>query len=71
MVTLHRADTARSDEWRVLDEWTMASAPGNERAVMQRVAASVATVRLSARWREQLATAVAEATLNAMEHGNG
>ena len=58
-----------SGEWRVLDAWTVPSAPGNEREVMRRVAADVAHLLAESRV-EHLKTAVAEATMNAMEHGN-
>lgn len=56
--------------WRVLDAWDVPSEPGNERQVMERVAKAVGEVGLSQRRLEQLKTAVAEATMNAMEHGN-
>jgi serine phosphatase RsbU (regulator of sigma subunit)/anti-sigma regulatory factor (Ser/Thr protein kinase) len=56
-------------EWRVLDAWSVPSAPGNERDVMHRVAADVADLLVGSRV-EHLKTAVAEATMNAMEHGN-
>jgi anti-sigma regulatory factor (Ser/Thr protein kinase) len=55
---------------RLLIEFSVASAPGNERIVMQRVAEAVAPLALPATRLERLKTAVAEATLNAMEHGN-
>ncbi len=45
------------------------SAPGNERQAMQRVGEAVAKL-LPANRLERLKTAVAEATMNAMEHGN-
>jgi anti-sigma regulatory factor (Ser/Thr protein kinase) len=46
------------------------SEPGNERLVMDRVAAVVEDLHLSAQRLERLKTAVSEATMNAIEHGN-
>lgn len=59
-----------TDAWRVLDEFTVPSEPGNERLAMKRVAELARELGLPARRLEQLKTAVAEATMNAMEHGN-
>ena len=56
--------------WLTLDEWTIPSEPGNERLAMQRVVQAVQPLHLSQERLEQLKTAVAEATMNAMEHGN-
>jgi serine phosphatase RsbU (regulator of sigma subunit)/anti-sigma regulatory factor (Ser/Thr protein kinase) len=63
-------DPASDDGWRTLDEWTLPSAPGNEREAMDRVEAAVRDLGLPTRRLENLKTAVAEATMNAMEHGN-
>mgnify|MGYP001445131286 CR=1 FL=1 len=83
LVTLQRAEsygmseiaaqfdqTDGDNSWQTLDEWTVPSQPGNERMVMERVAETVKTLNLSSRQLEQIKTAVAEATMNAMEHGN-
>ena len=51
-------------------EFTVASAPGNERGVSERVAAVVSELGLPAKRVDAVRTAVAEATMNAMEHGN-
>jgi len=56
---------------RRLDAFTLASEPGNERLALARVADCVADVGLGAARLERLKTAVAEATMNAIEHGNG
>ena len=56
--------------WRVLAEFTVPSQPGNERVAMEQVAEVVAGLDLPAPRLERLKTAVAEATMNAMEHGN-
>ena len=55
---------------RRLDAFTLASEPGNERLALARVADCVADVGLGAARLERLKTAVAEATMNAIEHGN-
>ncbi len=60
-----------AEPWQVLAEWVVPSAPGNERLAMGQVAAVVEARHLPARRLERLKTAVAEATMNAMEHGNG
>ncbi|HEY7350511.1 MAG TPA: SpoIIE family protein phosphatase [Ktedonobacterales bacterium] len=58
------------NSWRSLAELAVPSAPGNERQAMEQVAEAVQPLGLEARQLEQLKTAVAEATMNAMEHGN-
>lgn len=56
--------------WRSLAELEIASAPDNERLAMEQVAAVVGELGLPPLRLERLKTAVAEATMNAMEHGN-
>jgi anti-sigma regulatory factor (Ser/Thr protein kinase) len=56
---------------RRLDAFTLPSEPGNERLALARVADSLAEVGLPGPRLERLKTAVAEATMNAIEHGNG
>ena len=56
---------------RRLDTFTLASEPGNERLALARVAGTVQDIGLSDARLERLKTAVAEATMNAIEHGNG
>jgi anti-sigma regulatory factor (Ser/Thr protein kinase) len=56
---------------RRLDAFTLASEPGNERLALTRVAGTVKDLGLSEARLERLKTAVAEATMNAIEHGNG
>ena len=60
----------RNESWQTLDEWAVPSQPGNERQVMERVAEDVKAFHLPGRRLEEIKTAVAEATMNAMEHGN-
>jgi len=55
---------------RRLDAFTLPSEPGNERLALARVADSVAGLDLAQARLERLKTAVAEATMNAIEHGN-
>lgn len=54
----------------LLDEFLVDSAPGNERAAMRRVSELVRNLGMDVSQLERLKTAVAEATMNAMEHGN-
>ena len=57
------------DQWRLLTQFDLPSQPGNERQAMSQVA-DVTAEFLPANRLEKLKTAVAEATMNAMEHGN-
>ena len=73
MDTIHMFEEETNTQynaWLTLDEWTLPSEPGNERLAMQRVVQAVQPLHLSQERLEQLKTAVAEATMNAMEHGN-
>src|SRR5260370_12149689 len=56
---------------RRLDAFTLPSEPGNERLALARVAGTVKDLGLPPQRLERLKTAVAEATMNAIEHGNG
>jgi serine/threonine-protein kinase RsbW len=60
----------RSGARRTLAELSIPSEPGNERQASQEVARAVSGLGLPERTLERLKTAVAEATMNAMEHGN-
>ena len=55
---------------RRLAAFAVASEPGNERMALARVAEAVEGRGLPAARLERLKTAVAEATMNAIEHGN-
>ena len=59
-----------SNGHRVLAEFELPSDPGNEREVMDRVADAVGSLGLAAPRLENLKTAVSEAAMNAIEHGN-
>jgi serine phosphatase RsbU (regulator of sigma subunit)/CHASE1-domain containing sensor protein/anti-sigma regulatory factor (Ser/Thr protein kinase) len=66
-----RPDATDNDgDRRILTHFTLPSEPGNERPAMEKVAEAVKDLGLSERRLERLKTAVAEATMNAMEHGN-
>lgn len=68
LVTLSRgADVRSGDE---LIEFEMPSQPGNERAVMERVAEAVRPLGIAGKTLERLKTAVSETAMNAIEHGN-
>ena len=59
-----------SGAYRTLAELSIPSEPGNERRATEEVARAVSGLGLPERTLERLKTAVAEATMNAMEHGN-
>jgi anti-sigma regulatory factor (Ser/Thr protein kinase) len=60
----------RNEAYRTLAELSVPSEPGNERLAMEEVAGTIVGLGLPDRTLERLKTAVAEATMNAMEHGN-
>jgi anti-sigma regulatory factor (Ser/Thr protein kinase) len=60
----------RNGTWRVLRELSVPSEPGNERMAMETVAGAISDLDIRSENLERLKTAVAEATMNAMEHGN-
>ena len=66
-----RSDESQEDEVRTLAEFDLPSERGNERLAMERVADVLVGLDLPPARLERLKTAVAEATMNAMEHGNG
>ena len=55
---------------RRLDAFALASEPGNERLAISRVAETASSAGIVDERLERLKTAVAEATMNAIEHGN-
>jgi len=69
-VPLHPDAIADDADLRVLADFTLPSEPGNERPAMEKVADAVKELPLSGQRLARLKTAVAEATMNAMEHGN-
>ncbi len=58
------------EKMTVLADFSLPSEPGNERLAMEQVAEIVRSAGFPAERLENLKTAVAEATLNAIEHGN-
>lgn len=73
LLLAQRAPLCLGAEPQLLGEWSLPSAQGNERLALRRVseiAQGLPSGALSADRLAQLETAVAEATLNAMEHGN-
>ena len=68
LVTLARSSAENGAH--VLLEFHEPSASGNERKIMQRVAEAVQDVGLEPARFERLKTAVSEAAMNAIEHGN-
>ena len=58
------------ENWRTLATFSWPSEPGNERLAMAQMAEAVRELNLPPDQLERLKTAVAEATMNAMEHGN-
>jgi serine phosphatase RsbU (regulator of sigma subunit)/anti-sigma regulatory factor (Ser/Thr protein kinase) len=67
LVTIQRLK--EKSDWQPLADFEVPSAPGNERQAMAHVGKIVAD-RLPEARLEKLKTAVAEATMNGMEHGN-
>ena len=55
---------------QVLGEFSLPSEPGNEREAMRRAGEVAATFGIRGERLEGLKTAIAEATMNAIEHGN-
>lgn len=63
-------EAGTQDASHLLAEWTIASAPDNERQAVKQVASVVKPLSLPSSRLENLKTAVAEVVMNAMEHGN-
>ncbi len=64
------SDTGGESARRTLADFSLPSEPGNEREAMEIVAGAVRDLDLPPARLEKLKTAVSEATINAMEHGN-
>lgn len=65
------ADTSDDDVDVELARFAVRSETGNERDALRRVETATAHLDLSGDQRSRLSTAVAETTMNAIEHGNG
>jgi len=74
LVNLHfsNASPTQIDEqdWSLVAEFEIPSQPGNERPASEKVLEALDGIPLDEAIRKRLQTAVAEATMNAMEHGN-
>jgi serine phosphatase RsbU (regulator of sigma subunit)/anti-sigma regulatory factor (Ser/Thr protein kinase) len=66
---LPEATSARSD-WTMLGSFNTPTGQGNERLAAARVLELIEDIELPEAWQKRLETAVAEATMNAMEYGN-
>jgi anti-sigma regulatory factor (Ser/Thr protein kinase) len=66
----HRVAALGNGRIKVLAEFELPSTAGSEREVMDRVAAAVDEIGLPGPRLEKLKTAVSEAAMNAIEHGN-
>lgn len=64
------AEPGQNGPGRVVADFTIASEQGNERLAIEQVAAATAPLGLAPATVERLKTAVGEATMNAIEHGN-
>jgi serine phosphatase RsbU (regulator of sigma subunit)/anti-sigma regulatory factor (Ser/Thr protein kinase) len=60
----------KNQSWRNLVEFSLASILGNEREAIRQVGQAVQTLSIPDSLLDRLKTAVAEATMNAIEHGN-
>ena len=67
---LEEDNSSNDTDWQMLAELSVPSQPGNERIAMEQVTEAVEALHLPTKRLDQLKTAVAEATMNAMEHGN-
>ncbi len=63
-------DEIVNENWQKLDEFTVPSEPGNERTAIRMLENAVRDLDIPEPRLERLKTAVGEATMNAMEHGN-
>lgn len=70
LVTIERLPAAAEQAHRILREFAVPSQPGNERLASAQVLEVVSPLGLPEARLKRLETAVAEATMNAMEHGN-
>jgi anti-sigma regulatory factor (Ser/Thr protein kinase) len=74
LVTLqHTESTAQMEakpDWALMAEFDIPSQRGNERAASEKALEILGPINLDEAVHNRLQTAVAEATMNAMEHGN-
>ena len=70
MVLVQRGRAGLYTEGELLEQFEVESAPGNERSVLKPIQRIAEQLGFEGIKLEQIKTAVAEATMNAMEHGN-
>lgn len=72
LVTITRQSVVEkmNPDLHLINEFNIASAPGNERQAAEKVVSLLRNFQLGETRLKNLETAVAEATMNAMEHGN-
>jgi serine phosphatase RsbU (regulator of sigma subunit)/anti-sigma regulatory factor (Ser/Thr protein kinase) len=63
-------DSTIDERMHILADFEIESAPGNERKAMEKVVDVIHGLNFTKEKLEKLKTAVAESTMNAMEHGN-
>ncbi len=66
----HVYETPNGKSWRRIVDFSLPSEPGNEYEAMKTVADAAEILGMPSEQLERLKTAVSEATMNAMEHGN-
>ena len=64
------ATNPEETDWRTLAHFSLPSEPGNERQAIRQVVEAIRDLGLPTSHIERLKTAVGEATMNAIEHGN-
>ena len=64
------ATNLEETDWRTLAHFSLPSEPGNDRQAIRQVVEAIRDLGLPASHIERLKTAVGEATMNAIEHGN-
>lgn len=63
-------DRSLDPRWQPACDLELPSRPGNELVAVRAVLQTLKPYRINARKLDQMKTAIAEATMNAMEHGN-
>jgi serine phosphatase RsbU (regulator of sigma subunit)/anti-sigma regulatory factor (Ser/Thr protein kinase) len=70
LVTIHRSEDKKAVNRQLLASFELTSRAGNERIAMEKVASLASQWGMRERRLAQVKTAVAEAVMNAIEHGN-
>lgn len=69
-ITGIQMDDVIKNPWRTLAEVTLSSEPGKEKVAMTWVASLLEPLNIPKTMMDRIKTAVSEATMNALEHGN-